>query len=86
MDQNDPNAIHFMSVVAIPSQYSSADKSYGRNAYNGSILADEHHSFNTFDPSLILDENDDLNIDEFINAISHGSTLDKFEEESKVGR
>lgn len=54
-----------MSVLALPSQ---------RNAYNGSILADEHHSFNTFDPSLISDENDDLNFDEFIKAISHGSS------------
>lgn len=75
-----------MSVRALPSQYSSADKSYGRNAYNGSILADDYHSFNTFNPSLISDENDDLNFDEFIKAISHGSTPNKFEEESKVGR
>ncbi len=84
---NDPNAINFMSVLALLPQYSSANENYGHHAHNESMLADDHHSFNTFILSSITVENNDMNFDEFITnyeAISHASTSDKWEEKRNV--
>lgn len=84
---NDPNALNFMSILALPSQYSSVDENYGHHTHNESLLADDHHSFYAFDISSIPVENNDLNFDEFITtceAISHASTSGRLKEKSNV--
>ena len=73
--------MNFMSVLALPPQYSLADENYGHHAHNESMLADDHHSFNTFNLFSMSVENNDLNFDEFITnceAINHASTSDKW--------
>lgn len=77
---NNPNAINLISVLALPLQYSSADKNYGHYAHNKSMLADDCDSFDTFNLSSILVQNNDLNLDEFITnckIISYASNSDK---------
>ena len=77
---NNLNAINFISVLALPSQYLLADENYGHYAHNKSMLADDCDSFNTFNLSLMSVENNDLNFDELIancKTISHASNSDK---------
>lgn len=69
-----------MSILALPSYYSSVNDNYGHHSYNESLIPDECCSFYAFDSSSMSVENHDLNFDEFITnckAISHLSTSDR---------
>lgn len=79
--------MNFISVLALPSYYSSENENYGRNTYNEFLILDGRYFFHVFDSFSISVEDDDLNFDKIITnckAISHISVSDRVEESSNV--
>lgn len=87
MSSNNPNTLNFMSVLAVISYYSSANKNYEHHTHNKSLISDEHYFFHAFDSFSMLVENNDLNFNEFIincKVINYTSISNRVEERSNV--